>query len=184
MKYLDISNLDVFVQAASESCAVRCGVVSRVVHRADRYRPQSITLQGRSADIGWGKRGSGTTHCHSGPGAALGRDGGRLRAHCMVWEIGHRCYRLDGSHCCCGPVLTVTCSWKWVIKQYYTFKTPFMQQTNIHFPPSKCTCPGRIASLIHSHLGADVQSDFWLLTCGCLSCCYHSCRLGVSRYSA
>lgn len=26
--------------------------------------------------------------------------------------------------------------------------------------------------------------DLWLLTCGCLSCCYHSCRLGAGGYRA
>lgn len=55
---------------------------------------------------------------------------------------------------------------------------------NVHFTRSKLTCPDRIASLIHSHLRADVQRDFWLLASGCLSCCYHSCRLGVGWYSA
>lgn len=28
-----------------------------------------------------------------------------------------------------------------------------------------------------------MQRVFWLLTCGCLSRCDHSCRLGVCRYS-
>ena len=46
------------------------------------------------------------------------------------------------------------------------------------------TCPDRAASLIYSHLGADMQRDFWLLACGRLSCCYHSCGLGAGRYSA
>lgn len=58
LKYLDISNLDVLVQSASESCAVRCGIESRAVPRAgdceDSYRSQSITLQRCSTNIGWG----------------------------------------------------------------------------------------------------------------------------------
>lgn len=29
-----------------------------------------------------------------------------------------------------------------------------------------------------------MQRDFRLLTCGCLSCRYYGCRLGVGRYSA
>lgn len=53
-----------------------------------------------------------------------------------------------------------------------------------HVPPGKRTCPDGVASLIHSHLGADVQRDLWLLTCGGLSCCCHGCRLGVGRWSA
>lgn len=54
----------------------------------------------------------------------------------------------------------------------------------ICFPHSDFTCPDRIASLIHSHLRADMQRNFWLLAGGCLSRCYHSCRLGVGWYSA
>ncbi len=121
-KYLDISHLDVLFQSASERCAVRRGIESGAVHRADRHsedrnRSQSVTLQGCGADIGWGKRGSGTAHCHSSPGTALGRTDRRLWAHYKVWKIGHRCCRLDGRHCCCGPVLTVTCSCEWKKKK-------------------------------------------------------------------
>lgn len=121
------SNLDVFVHSAGQSRAVSCRNESRAVHRAnghreDGYRSQSITVQGCSADVGWGQRGGGTAHCHSSPAAALCRTVGRWRAHCEVWEIGDRCGRLDWCHCCCGPVLTVTCSWNWEIEQYHTFE--------------------------------------------------------------
>lgn len=49
---------------------------------------------------------------------------------------------------------------------------------------SSRTCPDSTAGLIHSHLWADVQGSFWLLACGGLSCCYHSCRMGAGRYRA
>lgn len=132
-----MSNLDVLVQSTSESCAVRRGIESVAVPRAgdseDSYRSQSITLQGCSADIGWGQRRSGTAHCHSSPGAALGGIGGRLRAHCEVWEISHGCCRLDGCHSCCGPVLAVTRSCKWEIKITQS-KPLFMQQASTQQP--------------------------------------------------
>lgn len=123
-------------------------------HSEDRYRSQSFTLQRCSANIGWGQGGSCTAHCRPSSSAALGRTGAGLRAHCEVWEIRHGCCRLYGWHCCGGPVLTVTCS-----------------------------CPDNVTSLIHGHLGGDMQRDFWLLACGCLSCGDHRCRLGVGRYS-
>lgn len=96
-------------------------------------------------------------------------------------EIGHGCCRLDGCYSRCGPVLTVTCSCEWNIKQCETlsYTTPTFNQCFF----TDCTCPDRIASLINSHLGADMQWDFRLLACGCLSCCCHSCRLGMGRYS-
>lgn len=104
----------------------------RAVHRAhreERHRPHSLNLQGCSADIGRGQRGSGTAHCNTGSGTALSCIGGRLWTHCKVWEIGHRCCRLDGCHCCCGPVLTVTRGYEREMEQYSTFKTPFVQQS-------------------------------------------------------
>lgn len=48
-------------------------------------------------------------------------------------------------------------------------------------PDSEPTCPDSVASLVNSHLGADMHQDFWLLTCGCLSCSYHGSRLRAGR---
>lgn len=114
------SNLDVFIQSAGRSCIVRCGIESGVAprvdrHSEDRYRSQSVTIQRCSADIGWGQGGSCAAHCHPYSSAALCRAWPGLRAHCEVWEIRHGCCRLYWCHCCCGPVLTVTCSCKFNI---------------------------------------------------------------------
>lgn len=184
----DISNLHVLVQSAGESCTVSHGIESRAVARADghskdRHRPQSITIQRCSADIGWSQRGSGAAHCHTNPVTGLCWTGGGLRAHCKVWEIGHGCCRLDGCHCCGGPVLTVTCSCKWD-NNFRPLNSFHEATSSTHFHRTEITCPDCIASLIYSHLGANMQWDFWLLACGCLGCCYHSCRLGAGRYSA
>lgn len=114
-----MSNLNILVQSAGQSSVVGHGIESRAVpdrYSEDRNRSQSLSVQGCSTDIGWGQRGSSAAHCHPSPGTTLGRAGGGLWAHCQVWEIGYRCRRLDGRHRCCGPVLTVTCCYRWNIK--------------------------------------------------------------------